>query len=187
MPFSTKSPPPVRRTPNSFRTGAHRQQGVEKDQDLRHQSAAQARRSQAPAARLASGDMQRQRLWRIRGTWDGAGSDVDASAGSKRTNLPFLAGAAVVALFGGAVAGFFAGQRTATPSVPTFRELTFRRGALVAARFAPDPRSAIYSASWEGNPQAVFVSSPNSTESPIRAGADGSAAAFVGRANGCLM
>jgi Tol biopolymer transport system component len=35
----------------------------------------------------------------------------------------------------------------------------------MAARFAPDPRSAIYSASWEGNPQAVFISSPNSTES----------------------
>jgi eukaryotic-like serine/threonine-protein kinase len=49
--------------------------------------------------------------------------------------------------------------------VPTFHELTFRRGALTAARFAPDPRSAIYSASWEGNPQAVFISSPNSTES----------------------
>jgi len=60
---------------------------------------------------------------------------------------------------------FFSGQKSATLPVPTFRELTFRRGALLAARFAPDPRSAIYSASWEGNPQAVFISSPNSTES----------------------
>src|SRR5258708_7648621 len=57
------------------------------------------------------------------------------------------------------------GERAATRPVPTFRELTFRRGALVAARFAPDPRSAIYSAAWEGDPQAVFISSPNSTES----------------------
>src|SRR5207244_13217212 len=44
-------------------------------------------------------------------------------------------------------------------------ELTVPRGALTSARFAPDPRSALYSASWDGNPQAVFISSPNSTES----------------------
>ena len=41
--------------------------------------------------------------------------------------------------------------------MPTFHELTFRRGALTSARFAPDPRSAIYSASWDGNPQAVLL------------------------------
>ena len=63
------------------------------------------------------------------------------------------------------VAGFLIGERTATRPVPTFRGLNFRRGALVAARFAPDPRSAVYSAAWEGNPEAVFISSPNSTES----------------------
>jgi hypothetical protein len=64
-----------------------------------------------------------------------------------------------------ALAGFFVGERSVARPVPTFRELTFRRGALVAARFAPDPRSAIYSAAWEGSPQTVFISSPNSTES----------------------
>ena len=35
----------------------------------------------------------------------------------------------------------------------------------MAARFAPDPRSAVYSAAWEGNPEAVFISSASSTES----------------------
>ena len=75
-------------------------------------------------------------------------------------------GTALVCCFLAATfAGFLIGKRSSTPTVPTFRELTFRRGALVSARFAPDPRSAIYSASWEGAPQAVFISSPNSTES----------------------
>ena len=76
-----------------------------------------------------------------------------------------LGGVALLAVAASGVAGFVAGQRSATPSVPTFRELSFRRGALVAARFAPDPRSAVYSASWEGAPESVFISSANSTES----------------------
>jgi eukaryotic-like serine/threonine-protein kinase len=83
----------------------------------------------------------------------------------KRAGVAILGGVALLAVSASSVAGFFVGQRSATPSVPTFRELSFRRGALLAARFAPDPRSAVYSASWEGAPEAVFISSANSTES----------------------
>jgi Tol biopolymer transport system component len=90
---------------------------------------------------------------------------TDAFVPAKRTGFPALAGAALVGLVAGALAGIWFGQRSATPPVPTFRELSFRRGALLAARFAPDPRSAVYSASWEGDPEAVFISSANSTES----------------------
>jgi predicted Ser/Thr protein kinase len=88
-----------------------------------------------------------------------------ASAGIQTKWLPLIAGAVAVALLAAALIGYAVGEHSATPSVPTFRELTFRRGALIAARFAPDPRSAIYSAMWEGDPQAVFISSPSSTES----------------------
>src|SRR6202035_1623021 len=92
---------------------------------------------------------------------------VSESAGKapRRTNLPLLAAIALLMLCAGALGGMFVGKRSAAVPVPTFHELTFRRGALTAARFAPDPRSAIYSASWEGSPQSVFISSPNSTES----------------------
>jgi serine/threonine protein kinase/Tol biopolymer transport system component len=83
----------------------------------------------------------------------------------KRTGIAILGAVALLAVAASSFAGFFIGKRSATPSVPTFRELSFRRGALVAARFAPDPRSAVYSASWEGAPEAVFISSANSTES----------------------
>jgi len=89
----------------------------------------------------------------------------DAPVSTKRSRIPLLAGAGLLVLGVGALAGICFGHRTATPPVPTFRELSFRRGALYAARFAPDPRSAIYSALWEGDPEAVFISSPNSTES----------------------
>src|SRR4029077_2036159 len=79
--------------------------------------------------------------------------------------LAVIVGVALLAVAASSMAGFIAGQRSAVRPVPTFRELSFRRGALVAARFAPDPRSAVYSASWEGAPEAVFISSANSTES----------------------
>ena len=92
------------------------------------------------------------------------GAQPVAPVGTKRARIPVISGAILVTL-ATALLGFMAGERITTRRVPTFRELTFRRGALPTARFAPDPRSAIYSASWEGAPQTVFISSPNSTES----------------------
>jgi eukaryotic-like serine/threonine-protein kinase len=93
------------------------------------------------------------------------GSISEAASKTQQGRRPLLAGVALLALAAIGVAGFLVGKRSATPPVPTFRELSFRRGALVAARFAPDPRSAVYSAAWEGVPEAVFISSANSTES----------------------
>ncbi len=141
---------------------------LEKDRDLRYQSAAEVR---ADLKRL-------QRDWLPSSRHQVAVADsgaapatapqsgtADPSAGAKRTRIPLLVAVALLALLAGGFAGLWLGQRTATPPVPTFRELSFRRGALQAARFAPDPRSAVYSAAWEGNPEAVFISSANSTES----------------------
>jgi Tol biopolymer transport system component len=64
-------------------------------------------------------------------------------------------------------AGVFAGRswfaaRTGTPS---FRRLTFRRGAIRTARFAPDGQTIVYSAAWDGAPPELFTARYDSSDS----------------------
>jgi DNA-binding winged helix-turn-helix (wHTH) protein/Tol biopolymer transport system component len=48
---------------------------------------------------------------------------------------------------------------------PQFQRLTFGRGMILSARFAPDQQSVIYTAAWNGKPSELFWSGPGSLES----------------------
>lgn len=52
-----------------------------------------------------------------------------------------------------------------TPSLPTFQRLSFRRGTILSARFAPDGRTVVYGAAWDGAPVRLFSTRPESPES----------------------
>jgi dipeptidyl aminopeptidase/acylaminoacyl peptidase len=52
-----------------------------------------------------------------------------------------------------------------TGASPSFQRLTFRRGYIHAARFAPDGQTIAYSAAWAGRPAEVFSTRPESPES----------------------
>ena len=54
--------------------------------------------------------------------------------------------------------GVWLGRRTARPPAPDFQRLTVRHGTVFSARFAPDGRNVIYSASWDGEPVEIFSS-----------------------------
>ena len=62
-------------------------------------------------------------------------------------------------------AGFFLGQRDGKSPPPSFRRLTFRRGYVFSARFAPDGQTVVYGASWNGMPVQLFSTRPGSPES----------------------
>jgi Tol biopolymer transport system component len=74
-----------------------------------------------------------------------------------------LAGAAALAVLAASL--FVAGRRSATVATPAFRQLTFKRGAILRARFVPDGQTVVYGAAWDGRPFQVFVSRLGSPES----------------------
>jgi eukaryotic-like serine/threonine-protein kinase len=49
--------------------------------------------------------------------------------------------------------------------LPNFRQLTFRRGVILNARFTPDGATVFYSATWDGEPPEIFSIRADGTES----------------------
>jgi DNA-binding winged helix-turn-helix (wHTH) protein/Tol biopolymer transport system component len=105
----------------------------------------------------------------------GAQPAVDASSGAVTAALPAAAPGArpggSLALVLVALAGLLAvafvlwRQRPAEPtSAPTFHRITFRRGALNSARFAPDGQ-VVYSAAWDGAPRELQVTRSDGRDS----------------------
>jgi Tol biopolymer transport system component len=78
-----------------------------------------------------------------------------------RGALPALVGLAALLL--GLLAGWFLGKPSPAPPA-TYKRLTFRRGQVGSARFAPDGQTIVYAAWWDGAPQPQLFSTRN--ESP---------------------
>ena len=97
-------------------------------------------------------------------------SGVEAPAPRRRRLTRTLVAGAAIAMAALAAAAFFLGRRVQdrvdrnTPP-PTRTTLTFRRGYLTGARFAPDGHTIVYSAAWDGKPSEVYSTRVGSTES----------------------
>ena len=93
-----------------------------------------------------------------------------ASQGSTRRwgTVPLLLAGGVLLAAGAAVGwgGARAGA-AAAPAVtdPVFQRVTFGRGSIRSARFAPDGKTVVYGAAWDGNPIKVFFARTESSES----------------------
>jgi len=141
---------------------------LEKERDLRYQTAAELR-----------GDLKRIKrdldTSRVRGASASAISAASASGISAIASKPVEAQrqasswrktsiVGLIALVAGAAAGMLL-RRTPQASLPVYHPLSFRRGIVHAARFSPDGKTIIYSAAWEGKPLQLFTTRPDSPES----------------------
>jgi Tol biopolymer transport system component len=88
-----------------------------------------------------------------------------SSAPRRRPGRLAVGALAVLAIL---AAGALIGRGTAKPpqaAFPTFHKLTFRRGEIFSARFAPDGQTIVYGAAWDGQPSEIFFARPESPES----------------------
>jgi eukaryotic-like serine/threonine-protein kinase len=96
----------------------------------------------------------------------GSSSESAAAVVPARPSRRWLrAGAALLVTAAIAGLAFLGGRLASEKPAPTFKQLTFRRGWLDQARFAPDGRTVIYGAGWDGRPVELFQTRTDSPES----------------------
>ncbi len=78
----------------------------------------------------------------------GTSARLRAVADERRSYWKQAAGSALVLI--ALVATYFAARRGAPSITPHFHQLTFQRGSIYGAKFAPDGQSIVFSAAWNG-------------------------------------
>jgi serine/threonine protein kinase len=92
--------------------------------------------------------------------------EAPVTSDSTRHRLRSIVWIAAAAIAGaGLTAAGYATLMPARSSLPSFNQITFRRGIITAARVAPDGQSIVYSAAWEGRPYDLYLTRIGSHES----------------------
>ena len=107
----------------------------------------------APEQRFQSAKDLAFALEALSGSSPAIGGQASAPATRRRGWTPFAFAAGLLAL---AAVAYFAGAYRASRT-GSFERLTYQRGYIKGARFAPDGQNVIYSAAWEGRPYEVFT------------------------------
>ncbi len=144
---------------------------LEKDPKLRYQNASDFRvdlqRLKRESDSHSSGrvEQNQQAVLDVQPAVAAAPVPAPARSGARRWGSAVLGVVIVLALVAGA---YWEGKHEGLASSitpPTYRQLTFRGGTIRMARFAPDGKTIVYSAAWEGNPTELYTTRPESPES----------------------
>ena len=114
-------------------------------------------------------------------------SQVTKSGPARPPSMPVQRRRAVVGLvlLAGSYGGLYVlARRPATAPVPTFKRITFQRGTVQSARFAPDFQSIVYSAAWDGRPAELFLQRVASADAPRSLGVVDTTVTIAGTAGG---
>jgi Tol biopolymer transport system component/predicted Ser/Thr protein kinase len=138
---------------------------IEKEREFRYQTAAELRGDLKRIKRSLDTSRVRAGTATVAAMGTPVSPVVETAASRRRVPVTVLA-AAAIALIAGVAAGKFLWQRSPVQAtLPVYHPLTFRRGMVHAARFAPDGKTIIYSAAWEGKSLQLFTTRPESPES----------------------
>ena len=94
-----------------------------------------------------------------------SGTEDAAVAARPRRCWVVAAAVGLALLLTGVGVGLLSGRKLWERPLPKITQLTFRRGVLNQARFAPDGQTVVYSAYWDGNPPEIFTTRVESPES----------------------
>jgi eukaryotic-like serine/threonine-protein kinase len=140
---------------------------LEKDVEMRCQSAAEVRadlkrlsrerdssRASATVAAESSSGLA-QAASSSTGVKTVSSSRIPVVPEKSRSPFPLIALAAALCLALVAIGFLLLRSKEPAPS-PAYHLLTYRRGTIRMARFAPDGQTVVYSAAWEGGPFEIF-------------------------------
>lgn len=136
---------------------------LEKDCEFRYQTAAELRGDLKRIKRSLDTSRVRAGVVAIPSTGSDAGLAIAQPVKGIRGLLaPAMA---AIALLAGIGIGAFIIRRPVQPSFAFYHPLTFQRGVVHSARFAPDGKTVIYSSAWEGKPLQLYNTRPESPQS----------------------